>query len=189
MTIDALVQQFDAFLDEAHRLKCQFASQITLLIGLETEFITEADLDYLDALLKKVGPRVEYIVGSIHHVYGIPIDFDQATFHKALHLETQEGFLSAYFDAQYRLLERFHPEIIGHFDLCRLYNPELLFADYPAASTKMERNIKYAIEYGALFELNAAAFRKGWDTAYPGRDVVEVRFLACVWYILCSVVL
>ncbi|KIJ37113.1 hypothetical protein M422DRAFT_260503, partial [Sphaerobolus stellatus SS14] len=27
--------------------------------------------------------------------------------------------------------------------------------------------------YGALFELNAAAFRKGWETAYPGSDIVR----------------
>jgi histidinol-phosphatase (PHP family) len=177
------VEQFNRYLDEAHRLKTQYASQITLLVGLETEFITGTDLDNLEALLTRVGDRIEYIVGSVHHVNGIPIDFDLATYDKSLHSlggktaqHAQELFLSAYFDAQYDVIHRFHPEIIGHIDLCRLYNPELKLPDYPLAWQKLERNILHAIDYGALFEVNAAAFRKKWVTAYPGLDVVEVKY-------------
>ncbi|KAH0581474.1 hypothetical protein H2248_012553 [Termitomyces sp. 'cryptogamus'] len=182
VTLDELASQFERFLDEAHRLKAKYASQITLLVGLETEYITGSDLDNLERLLTHVGSRVEYVVGSVHHVNAIPIDFDVDTFHKALDTldagfgaqHQQQVFLSRYFDAQYELLRRFRPEIVGHFDLCRLYNPGLMFADYPAAWVKAERNIKFAIEYGALFEVNAAAFRKGWDSAFPGRDVVKL---------------
>ncbi|KAF5379229.1 hypothetical protein D9615_005865 [Tricholomella constricta] len=181
MPLNEIASQFDRFLDEAHRLKAQYAFAITLLVGLETEYITDTDLDYLDALLARHGPRIEYVVGSVHHVNGIPIDFDRPTYQKALHslgpgteaAATQEAFLSSYYDAQYGLLQRFRPEIIGHLDLCRLYDPGLSISNYPEAQKKMERNVLHAIEYGALFEMNAAAFRKGWDTAYPGRDVVE----------------
>jgi histidinol-phosphatase (PHP family) len=86
-----------------------------------------------------------------------------------------EIFLSSYFDAQYDLFRQFHPEIIGHLDLCRLYTPQLRFADYPQAHDKLVRNIKFAVGYGALFEVNAAAFRKGWDAAYPGEDAIKVK--------------
>lgn len=175
--------QFDHYLDEAHRLKATYASQISILVGLETEFVTQLDLDRLEDLLKRRGDRIEYLVGSVHHVNGIPIDFDQPTFQKALDHsggtldahQRQGKFLCSYFDAQFEVLNRFHPEIVGHFDLCRLYDAVLHFTDYPDAWKLMERNIIFAIEYGALFELNAAAFRKGWDTAYPAADVVEVH--------------
>ncbi|KAG6847432.1 hypothetical protein H0H93_008155 [Arthromyces matolae] len=184
MSLDDLALQFDLFLDEAQRLKSKYASQITLLIGLETEHISKTDLEQLEKLLERVGSRIDYLVGSVHHVNTIPIDFDLPTFKKALnslnvesgsddHVQ-HEALLSSYFDSQYELLERFRPEIVGHFDLCRLYTPELLLGDFPAVLAKAERNIIYAIEYGALFEVNAAAFRKGWNTAYPGRDVVEL---------------
>ena len=82
--------------------------------------------------------------------------------------------MEAYIDAQYSLITRFRPEIIGHFDLCRLYRPNLDFRKLPDVLEKIKRNISYACNYGALFEINAAAFRKGWDTAYPGKDVIEV---------------
>ena len=180
------MKQFEDFLSEAHRLKTHYASSITLLVGLETEVITTADFDYLRDLLKKYGNRIEYLVGSVHHVNSIPIDFDLPTFEKSLssltcadtshntELSRMDTFLSAYFDAQYELLTRFHPEVIGHFDLCRLYRPDLHFRDFPLSWVKLRRNVQFAIEYGALFEVNAAALRKGWQSAYPGEDILEV---------------
>lgn len=175
------MKQFEGYIDEAHRLKLAYRDEITLLVGLETEYITSSDLDNLEKLLERFGEKIEYIVGSVHHVRGIPIDFDLATFQSCLgsfreetEHERMEEFLCAYFDAQYVVLERFRPEIVGHIDLCRLYTPRLLFSDYPKAKERLERNVRFAVEYGAIFEASAAPFRKGWDTAYPGNDVLEV---------------
>ena len=165
---------------EAHRLKALYESDITLLVGLETDYITDLDLIQLESLLTKFGGRVEYVVGSIHHVNGIPIDFDISTYQNALasfpceEERKQEALLSAYFDAQYALFLKFKPEIVGHFDLCRLYCPKLRFQEYPSVWEKVQRNVRFAVEYGALFEINAAAFRKKWETAYPGEDVIKV---------------
>jgi histidinol-phosphatase (PHP family) len=181
--VDALMKQFEDFLDEAHRLKALYADQITLLVGLETEYISDVDLEGLTSLLERVGKRVEYLVGSVHHVRTVPIDFDRPTYDKALDLFAPEAssntgphepFFLEYFDAQYTLLQLFKPEIIGHFDLCRLYTPQIRLCDYPLAWQKIIRNIQYAVGYGALFEVNAAAFRKQWNTAYPGEDVFKV---------------
>ncbi|KAI0643956.1 histidinol phosphate phosphatase H [Trametes meyenii] len=185
-SLNALRSQFEDFLVEAHRLKIKYAAQITLLVGLETEFITLTDTDRLETSLQAWTDRIEYLVGSVHHVNAIPIDFDRETFDKALNsfsstpdhradsYTTMGAFLNSYFDAQFELMRRFRPEVIGHFDLCRLYNPSLRFADYPDALERIRRNVHFAVEYDALFELNAAAFRKGWDSAYPGEDVVEI---------------
>ncbi|KAJ3996160.1 Polymerase/histidinol phosphatase-like protein [Lentinula boryana] len=179
--LQALHDQFNTFIHEAHRLKTQYASQVTLLVGLETDYITSIDLDQLEALLERHRGRIEYIVGSIHHVGGIPIDFDIDMFEKSLNKqsgrserERMENFLCSYFDAQFQLLQRFHPEIIGHFDLCRLYHPEIQLSDYPRSWELLKRNISYATEYGALFEVNAAAFRKNWNTPYPAEDVLKI---------------
>ncbi|KAG7451511.1 histidinol phosphate phosphatase H [Guyanagaster necrorhizus] len=181
MSLPDLEIQFNAFLDEAHRLKLKYTHKINLLVGLETEYITSLDIDNLQRCLRTHGERVEYIVGSIHHVNGLPIDFDFDTFQKALHSlasetekDTQENFLCCYFEAQYDILQQVKPEIVGHFDLCRLYTPSLRLDNYPAARKLAERNIAYAVGYGALFEVNAAALRKKWDTAYPAEDVVEI---------------
>ncbi|KAH9848000.1 histidinol phosphate phosphatase H [Lenzites betulinus] len=190
MPLESLRTQFDAFLSEAHRIKEKYADQITILVGLETEFITQIDMEELEVLLASAGERIEYLVGSVHHLNGIPIDFDKETFMRCLDSfrstnveelsqqqqehETMEAFLCSYFDAQLELMRRFRPEVVGHFDLCRLYNPSIKFEEYPLALARIKRNVCEAVGYGALFELNAAAFRKGWSGAYPGEDVVKI---------------
>lgn len=192
---------FQDFLIEAHRLKHKYVDRIDLIIGVETDFITAEDLDGLDKLINPgkcdqadVNEHwIEYIVGSVHHVNQIPIDFDQATFEKSVasfgseppSTITQEGnwqdnqslisFYKSYFDAQLQLLVRFKPKVVGHFDLCRLYTPFVRFQSLPEVWEHIKRNVKFVIVYGGLFELNAASFRKGWDEAYPGSDVLEVR--------------
>ena len=114
------------------------------------------------------------VVGSVHHVNGVPIDFDKETYERCLssihgasgaiqgdHLET---YLELYFDAQFEVLKRFRPEVVGHIDLCRLYTPTLDLRLFKSAWEKLTRNVIYAIGYGALFEANAAALRKGWSS-------------------------
>ncbi|KAK2467325.1 hypothetical protein APHAL10511_000560 [Amanita phalloides] len=180
--LNTLADQFHTFVEEAHRLKTLYAPRIRLLVGLETEHITALDLDRLADTLQTYGDRIQYLVGSVHHVNEIPIDFDVETYKRAVVSAADnesdppslEGFLVAYLDAQYDLLQRFHPEIIGHIDLCRLYTPDLRFADYSRALERLRRNVRYAVAYGALFEVNAAAFKKGWKTAYPGPDVLDM---------------
>lgn len=199
LALDSLAETFDKFVTEAHRLKQLYSDRITLLVGLETEYITDEDLQGLESLLKKYENKIQYIVGSLHHVNTIPIDFDEATFRRAVQScgsedgdsDETEKFLHEYFDAQFTLMRRFCPEIIGHFDLCRLYTPTLDLTTFPRVWEKIERNIDFAIAYNALFELNAAAFRKGWDNAYPGSDVVQVSEICLcsldeMWSMGCS---
>lgn len=67
------------------------------------------------------------------------------------------------------------PEVIGHFDLCRLWQPDVRLDADDEVWRAVRRNVQTAVDYGALFEINAAAFRKGWSTAYPGEEVLRVR--------------
>lgn len=189
------------------RLKSAYKDQIDLLIGLETDYISERDLVGLKEL--QLGPTgqeglgletaIEYFVGSVHHVGEIPIDFDKPTYERAVAafskdeqvavteitkdnwqspeiLQRLTSFYNAYFDAQLELFQRFAPDVIGHFDLCRLYTPWIRLDDWRLEGVweRVERNVKAAIEYDGLFELNAASFRKGWQEAYPAAEVLQV---------------
>ncbi|KAF8752513.1 ABC transporter [Rhizoctonia solani] len=162
-----LSRTFDDFVAEAHRLK---------------------ELYLRESPCSRPRRPNRYVIGSVHHCNGIPIDFDKPTFERAVASfadsyesiaemqestpnHTQIAFLNSYLDAQFRLMERISPEVIGHFDLCRLYMPNL---SLDPVWEKVARNVRYAVEYGAAFELNAAAFRKGWNGAYPGRDIIKL---------------
>ncbi|ORX40135.1 putative histidinol-phosphatase [Kockovaella imperatae] len=194
LTPEDLDQTFASFLREATALKGTYAAQITLLTGMESEHITSLDLEKVQSLIED--PRIDYIVGSVHHVHGIPIDFDKATWQRAisesykrthgtpLYQEDQTPasgaqvalflpFLHAYFDAQFQMLQGLQPEVVGHFDLCSLYTPGISLCSLePALRSKIERNVRYVTDYGGLFEANSAALRKGWTSSYPSEDVL-----------------
>lgn len=195
LTPENLRTIFLAYLDEAHRLREAYASYIELLVGLETDFVSALDLDGLDSLLREEGHRIDYVVGSLHHVNEMPIDFDEPTFDRAVaslapspspdsppsssSSSSLTPTLHAYFDNQLEMLQRVQPEVVGHFDLIRLYRPTTSFRDHDGVWEKVERNVRYAVGYGALFEVNAAAFRKGWSEAYPASDVLQVDPSLC----------
>ena len=173
MDIQDLSFTFRAYIEEATRLRGSYADRMTILIGLETELIHDESLDELLQVLNTYRDSIEYVVGSLHHVNGIPIDFDEATFKKCLAtFEDEQAYFQAYFDAQFELIQACHPEVIGHFDLCRLFLPEATFDE--STMQKIKRNIDYMNSYGGLIEVNAAAFRKGWKTAYPAPDILQL---------------
>lgn len=82
--------------------------------------------------------RLDYVVGSVHHVNGIPIDYDDELYIKAERSSgSTESLFCDYFDHQFELLKGVRPEIIGlalrwslimpgHFDVVRLLRPNFL---------------------------------------------------------------
>jgi len=175
--------QFDRFILEAGRLKQLYSSRIGLLVGVETELIDQSNtFALLDSILARHGDALDYLVGSVHHVNQIPIDFDRPTFDRAvLSLDSPDHPLEpiyrcceAYFDAQHTLIDTYRPEVIGHFDLCLLFNPHLDLMAQPTVWARIKTNIQLAISYGALFEVNSASIRKGWSTPYPSPPILKL---------------
>jgi histidinol-phosphatase (PHP family) len=212
------------------------AREMKVLVGAETEWISGQTGRFLSSQVfeeesgssqtstgASVGKGViDYLVGSVHHAGGIasssqsekaplpaaglPIDFDKATFDRAVdHFRLPQDRVGddtaarlrlclSYFEAQYQMIDQLRPEVIGHFDLCRLFIPELVLLPSSGedagsvcaeatietwslrekVAKVVERNIRLAVSYGALFEINSASLRKSWDTPYPARDVLDV---------------
>lgn len=214
MLPDDLHLIYTTFLETALSLREKYSGWIQLLIGLETDYIQEVDISRTQQLLQE-HPEVDYIVGSVHHVNGVPIDFDRDTWLRSVYTarlgaegstmeagpsrrykpvqndsaipELQSGyeptllelnpFFCNYFDSQHVLIRDLRPEVLGHIDLCLLWTPKLDLEadDMRRVWKKLVRNVQEVISYGGLFEVNTAAFRKGWATSYPSWQVMRVR--------------
>jgi histidinol-phosphatase (PHP family) len=192
------------FLETASKLQEKYKDQIQLLIGIETDFVTRIDLDQTKAILDS-RKDIQYVVGSVHHVAGVSIDFDKSTYLRSIEhctantvgstmsitsskiempqpsnpdLVPTDGqlipFLSKYLDAQYEMIEALEPEVIGHFDLCLLFNPGYRLDAHGEVWKRVKRNVERVVKYGGLFEANGAAIRKGWETSYPSKKVLQV---------------
>ncbi|KAJ2161840.1 hypothetical protein GGF46_001148 [Coemansia sp. RSA 552] len=177
LTPDDLYEAFRTYVEEARRLQAKYEGQIKVLIGAETEYITRDSLDEVKALRAKYG--LDYLVGSLHHVGGMPMDFSPDGYEQivAHYGGRRDEMFRQYFDEQLVLLQELQPEIVGHFDLIRIFHPYAQGVEDPLLREDIRalalRNIDYAISYGAVFEINSRAWKKGLRDAYPQRDLLE----------------
>ncbi|KAF8463994.1 Polymerase/histidinol phosphatase-like protein [Kalaharituber pfeilii] len=176
ITIFDLGRMFADYYAAALHLRDQYAQNIHILVGFEIDYIRPSSVQLIQRLQQDY--KFDLFVGSVHHVNSIPIDFD-----KKMYIEAQEScggteelLFQAYFDAQLEMLVQLEPPIVAHFDLIRLFsdNSDLDLHLWPHVWEKVERNVQYIVDYGGLFELNSASFRKGWNEPYPRRDICEL---------------
>ena len=79
---------------------------IQLLVGMEIEWIHEDTLNDIHQILKECN-GIDYLVGSVHHVHEIPIDYDQEMFELAITKASSiDQLFQDYFDAQYDMLQK-----------------------------------------------------------------------------------
>jgi len=177
LTPQNLHTTFDKYYHKAVALRAKYQGQIRILIGFETEYIRAESIQCVQALLQKYS--FDYCVGSIHHVLGIPIDYSSELWCEARQAcgGTDELLYAQYFEEQYELLVQIKPLVIGHFDVIRLWAPDKMakLRQWPSVWAKVTRNINTVIHYGGLFELNSAAYRKGFEEAYPTSEIAMVH--------------
>ncbi|KAJ3065994.1 histidinolphosphatase [Podochytrium sp. JEL0797] len=175
--------QFLAFLEEARSLQREFKDQIHLLVGMETELIHAHTVAEATALVSE--HPLDYLVGSVHHVNQIPIDFDLAMYARAEVVAFEKAAASGgesgtsateclfrdYFDAQWELLVQLKPMVVGHFDLVGMFRPDHALSE--ECWGKVRRNVDVIVGYGGIVELNSRAWKKGLEYAYPRKEIVQ----------------
>ena len=145
---------------------------------METDWIRPASENIIGSLLAKYG--FDTVVGSVHHVHGIPIDFDRTTYERARNVSggTDEKLYTDYYDAQLKMLEAVRPPIVGHFDVIRLLSndPDASLKKHDVVWSRISRNLSFISSYGGMLEINTAALRKGMSEPYPQGEVCQVRY-------------
>ena len=170
---------FEDYIKEARHLQDKYQEQIKLLVGMETDYIRDEDISIIKELQRR--HSLDYIVGSVHHVNGVPIDFSLDLFKQAEEsFGGTEAVVCQYYDHQYRVLQELRPDVIAHFDVIRIYCLHFQMTD--CVWQKIVRNVEYGVSYGALFEVSTAGTleRKG-SHPYPARRILQVRML-CLGY-------
>ncbi|KAL8905519.1 MAG: hypothetical protein Q9207_002581 [Kuettlingeria erythrocarpa] len=164
---------------EACRLQALYSPKLSILIGTEVDWIRPSSKGFIENLLSEF--QCQLFIGSVHHVHGIPIDYDARSFEEAQRVsgDSMERLFEDYFDLQYEMLKALKPPIVGHFDLIRLKSehPNVGFKTMEGVWQRIHRNLAFVVHYGGVLELNSAALRKGLQEPYPNGEISK-EFLA-----------
>ncbi|KAJ1950386.1 hypothetical protein FBU59_000708 [Linderina macrospora] len=167
---------FSAYVAEARQLQAKYQDKIEIVIGCESEYITQLDIAKAKDMQELY--ELDYIVGSVHHIDEIPMDFSAELYEQivAKYNGDRVAVFQRYFELQYEMLQALQPTVVGHFDLVRIFHPQdqadPLLADAEVRALA-ERNIAYIVSYGGVVEVNSRAWKKGLRDAYPQRDLMQ----------------
>ncbi len=172
LNAQTMKKRFEAYTKECKRLKEKYASRIKILVGFETEAYDGA-IELAQKLMAEFEP--DYIVGSVHHVNNIPIDETKENYLKAVKSAgSTDNLYCRYFDIQYELINALNPEITGHFDLIRIFDPDYkMRLKKPRIWKRICRNLDLIKNKNLALDLNVRAFLKGADEPYPSLSILK----------------
>lgn len=173
MTIEKLSRRFTRYFGECRRLQQKYAKEITLYAAMEIE-TWQGYEQQVGELINTYKP--DYIVGSVHHIDNIPIDYSMEKYEEAVQVAGGiENLYCRYFDLQYEMIRIFEPAVVGHFDLIRIYDSEYRSRlNYPAVAQRVERNLQSIKELGLILDYNLRSLLKGAVEPYVSQDILRL---------------
>lgn len=170
---ESLLVRFSRYMDVARSLQQKYAPYIRMLVAFETEAYSGA-MTFAESLRRKFQP--DYIVGSVHHVNDIPIDATPAQYQESAEISGgMDALYRDYFDLQYQMLETLKPEVVGHFDLIRIFDPEYPRRfGRPDILDRVHRNLTRIREDGLILDFNLRALVKGMPEPYICRPILQM---------------
>jgi histidinol-phosphatase (PHP family) len=171
LSADFLLQRFAEYFQLGRELQRKYSGEIELLLAFEIENY-QGTADHVRKLIQQYKP--DYLVGSLHHVNNIGIDYNKEYYDKAL---AEAGDIQQlycdYFDEQYHMLQEFCPAVVGHFDLIRVFDQNYLSTlSQPEVVEKIERNLDFISEKNLILDFNLRGFDKGLEQ-YPSLSILK----------------
>jgi histidinol-phosphatase (PHP family) len=179
-TLEGHFENEERYVVEALRLREVFKGRIELPLGFECDWIRKESRELIERSIKRYHGKWDYLVGSVHHVHAVPIDYDQSMYDEAREKAggSDERLFEDYFDRQLEMLKAVRPVVVGHFDLVRLksQDPDVSggWQSMKGVWERMLRNLDVVAEYGGILEVNTAALRKEMKEPYPKEEVIRV---------------
>lgn len=171
LSAEFLQQRFAGYFSLGRELQSKYAGQLEILLAFEIEDYP-GSVPYIHELIERYRP--DYLVGSLHHVSGIGIDYNAEHYQQALQQAgSMEQLYCDYFDQQLAMLQEFKPAVVGHFDLVRIYDQDYLTTlNLPAVAERVERNLDLIAAEGLIIDFNLRGFDKAMEQ-YPSLSILK----------------
>ena len=164
--------RFSDYMATCQDLRDRYSSKIKIFVAFEAEAYSGYER-WVPKLRKEFNP--DYIVGSVHQIMDHLIDSTPEGYRAAA--KTAGGLdelYCKYFDRQYELITTLLPEVVGHFDLIRIFD-----SDYqdrlikPVVWERVLRNLETIRDRELIMDFNLAALKKGQLEPYISSPILE----------------
>ncbi|MBR5516565.1 MAG: histidinol-phosphatase [Firmicutes bacterium] len=160
------------YIQEVAGLKQKYKDQITILCGIEQDYMSNTPTCQYD-----------YVIGSVHVIPKdgnfIAVDYSSESLLKAI-AEHYDGDPLALAEDYYMMMGDLHRKtnchIVGHFDLLTKFNEKAPIFDtsHPRYVAAVDRALSELVGSDVVFEVNTGAISRGYTTLpYPSADILK----------------
>ena len=167
-----MYRRFEQYVTTCRRLQDRYRSRIQLFVGCELESYNGV-VPFVRQLLDTFD--LDYVVGSLHHVDDIGFDYSPELYRSAVRAAGGlEELYCVYFDDQFEMIAALEPQVVGHFDLIRIFDE-----DYrrqlalPSVAERIGRNLELIADLDLTLDLNVRALSKGAAEPYPTKAILQ----------------
>jgi histidinol-phosphatase (PHP family) len=164
-------RRFAGYISKCRKLQKKYSSSIKLYVGFETEMFSGFE-PFIKKLIQEFKP--DYIVGSLHHVKDMCFnDSKQGYYDTVRAVGGLEALYCEYFDQQYEMIKVLKPEVVGHFDIIRIFDPNYqIQLKKPDMQKRIKRNLELIKNLDLIIDFNLRAFNAGASEPYPSRPIL-----------------
>jgi histidinol-phosphatase (PHP family) len=186
LSLDDLAADYTRFLERSAAALEAYKGAVQLLRGVELENLPPLDetLDLEAAGFRWQEHGLDFVVGSAHWVRGMPIDVDRDQWDAAAEVcGGAEELVLRYYEELDPYLAMYRPDIAGHFDVIRLFAPELAVTETLRVREAVDAVLATVQRVDALVEVNPSKAVRGMiEEPYPAGWIVErARDLGCAF--------
>jgi histidinol-phosphatase (PHP family) len=154
-------RMFEGYVRAISDLRDRYRDDINILVGVECEYLPDTVPEMLSFLSSY---PFDYIVGSVHNVANMEIDWTPEKWHDlARHCGGVEALVDAYYHDVRGLLDLDVAHLLGHLDLVTIFAPD---PDMPVRDSEIE-TLEKARGKGIPVEVNTRGLIKPCKHVYP----------------------
>jgi histidinol-phosphatase (PHP family) len=157
-------EEMDDYVTDVLNLKKKYKNNIKILLGYEVDYL-KGHMD--ERILKS---EVDYLIGSIHFLgeWG----FDNPEFSDKYKNREIDQIWKEYFDNIEAMAKTGYFDIVGHFDLIKIFN----FMPKKDIRLIAQNALKSIKKSNMVIELNTAGLRKPTKEIYPSPLLLEMAY-------------
>ena len=159
------------YYEEIQLLKEKYKDEITILCGIEQDYLSETSTDEYD-----------YVIGSVHVIPKngeyISVDYTAESLIGNINKHYNGDALSLaedYFEMIGNVHKKTKCHIVGHFDLLTKFNEKTHIFDtsHPRYIEASEKALYKLLKDDVIFEVNTGAISRGYRTSpYPSKELL-----------------